>query len=703
MKVAIIGAGHIAGVHAPAIKAIKDAELVAVCDLDEGRARATATELKAAQHYSDPETMFREARPDIVHVLTPPATHCPLSIMAAKHGCNVLVEKPIALNADELQLMLAAAAENNVLLCTGHNMVFDALTKKAKKLVSDGVIGDIVSVEASMRVDPNRYGAIRAEGAQYAHWIFTLNGGPLQDLLPHPASLALEFMGGLDEVHAISKDGHVLPDGWPDEVRIILRSDGVMGHVSISLNEKPDTTTLSVSGRRGRILVDYFNRTIIVDRDSFLPRAAKRALSGFRHAWQSFRGATASIFAVITGRFDKSAGVNPLVEAFYDAVRGQSESPVSEDKMLNVTQLIETVWPTPCPGLDKAKEVISSARANRVKIRPTVLVTGASGFIGTHLLRRLSDMEMPVRALVRPNSVNAGRLIDAPVEVFQADLADAEAISKACEGIETIIHAGAAMENSWASNQRATIQGTKNVLDGARAKGVARMVHFSSLTVYELLDKAKNEIVTEDSSYQLDPGKVGAYAYSKIEAEKLVKQANTENGLSVTTVRPGMVIGEGGHPFFPHLGFNLGGQLFLLIGKGQVPLPLTYVGNVVDAVLLAAKPDSPAGGVYNLVDDAKVTAAQYLSKFVAVTGVDARIVRLPYFIPYSAMGLYELLAAVGLLRKGITSRAQLKWKQAHVIYDTSRAKRELGWYPAVDMEEAMERTFSAYAKKYLNN
>lgn len=700
MKVAIIGSGHISRIHAPAIRAAGFAELVAVCDLDEGRAKATAAELGAPAYYTDADTMCREAQPDVVHILTPPASHCALSLMAISHGCNVLVEKPMALTLAEADAMLVAAEERGVLLCASHNMVFDALTQKVKRLVAEGAIGDVVSVETSFRFDPNRYQAVRAEGAQYAHWIYSLNGGPLQDLMPHPASLACEFMGDIDEIHAVSKEGRVLPPGWPDEVRVLVKSGEVFAYVSISMHEKPDSITLSVFGNRGSIYADYFSGIIKMDRESVLPRAAKRALHGYRQAAQTFGGASGNIFRVLRGRFDKSGGVGPLVRAFYEAIRDKGESPISTDRIRNAVKLTEAVWPEASPGLLSAREIVTSARQQRVRIRPTALVTGASGFIGTRILQRLLAENVQVRAVVRPNSINAGRLVGMPVEVFEGDITDAEAMNRACEGIDTVYHAGAAMENNWQSQQQSTLIGTQNVIEAAQRQGVTRMVHLSSLTVYELLDKARNEVVTEHSDYQHNSAAMGAYAHFKIEAEKLVHEANKGGELAIAMVRPGMVIGEGGHPFFPHLGFNLSARLFILIGKGDVPLPFTYVGNVVDAIYLAATREPAARGIYNLVDDAHVTAAQYIARFIEVTGVDARVVRVPYALPYCAFGMYELVASAGLLKKGATSRAQLKWKQARVLYDTSRAREELGWKPQVSMDEAMERTFKSYAAKY---
>lgn len=700
MRVALIGAGVIADAHGPAIRALKGARIVAVCDTNAVRAKQLAKALEADNFYTDAETMLTESRPDVVHILTPPATHLQLTELAANHGCNVLVEKPLALSAADAESMLATAEKNNVKICAGHNMVFDALTQKALRMVGDGKIGNVVSVEAHYRFDSNRYPAARAEGAQFTHWLYQLNGGPLQDLIPHPLSLMFEFMDDFDDVKVITREGSKLPEGWPEDVRVLVKSGESSGFVTVSLQEKPATVTLSVYGDDGAINVDYFSGVVTVQPSSFLPRAAQRLLLGLRKAFQNFVSSIGNVFKVLFGKFDTSGGTNALVAQFYEAIQGKGPDPISHKKMLNNVKLIDAIWPKPSPGYKKAQDTVRKARGEGQDMPATALVTGASGFIGTHILKRLAEEGVAARALVRPNSINAGRLIGSGVEVFTADLADADAMLKACEGIDTVYHAGASTDNEWQSNEQATIIGTRNVLEAAKQQGVRKIVHLSTLAVYELLDKPKGALITEDSPFHDQPRKMGAYSYCKIEAEKLIGQYNESSDLDITILRPGMVIGEGCYPFFPHFGFNLGEKLFLTIGKGDVALPFTSVENVVDAMYLAATSDSAAGRIYNIVDDAEVTAHHYIERFIQVTGADARIVGLPYFIPYLAFGTYELVSAAGILPKGITSRDQLKWKQARVTYDTSRAKNELNWQPLVDIEDAMEATFKAHARKY---
>ena len=148
MRVGIIGSGQIAKIHGPLILKLPNTKIVGIADKDIVRARSLATELKATQFYQDAEIMIEEQKPDIVHVLTPPQYHADLSIMAMNNGCNVLVEKPMALMMTDAEKMVEAAKHNKVRLCVNHNMVFEGVTRHAIEMACQGAIGEVVSVEA---------------------------------------------------------------------------------------------------------------------------------------------------------------------------------------------------------------------------------------------------------------------------------------------------------------------------------------------------------------------------------------------------------------------------------------------------------------------------------------------------------------------------------------------------------------------------
>lgn len=700
MKVGIIGAGQIAQIHGRLILRQPDTEIVGVADYDKVRAQVLATDLGAQSYYQDAEEMIEERKPNLVHVLVPPQYHAQLSIMAMNHGCHVLVEKPMALTLANARLMAQTAREKGVYLCVDHSMVFEQVVQRALATVATGKLGEVVSVEAHFAYDPNRHPAILEAGAEGNHWFYQLKGGPLLDFMAHPASLLAEFLPDVQEVQSVGWNRGMVPPGWQDELKVLVKSNRVTGYVSISLNEKPEVVSLTVKGTKGIAHADLFSNMLTVRTKSSLPRAAARGLSSFQLGTQYLKGFSSNAYKIATGRLDKSGGISPVISRFYVAVRNGGEAPVSLDKAVWVVELINKVWPTPVVNTEKPRVCAQVAKQYRQK--PTVLVTGATGFIGTHLVRRLQSEGIGVRVLVRPNSMHVGRLRDSDVAIVEGDLADTEVVYQAAKGMKVIFHAGAATSsNRWEDHYQTTVEATKTLIRAALDNNADRLVHFSTPVVYKLLSTKKNAPITEDSPYQKHPKEMGPYVDTKIESEKLVFGACHDDGLKATILRPGLVIGPLGRVFFPHLGYKYQGKWFFPIGKGDNVLPLIYVDNLVDGICKAAVAEEAVGQAYNFVDDGEVTVKEYLEKFAEVTGVDVHIMPLPYLIPYLATTGYEMASSLNLVKKGVTSRAQLKYKSKKVYYDTTKAKEELGWQPVVPVEEGMIRTFQWFAKQYL--
>ena len=407
-------------------------------------------------------------------------------------------------------------------------------------------------------------------------------------------------------------------------------------------------------------------------------------------------GGVSNVFNFATGRIDKSGGIEPVVRGFYAAVRTGCEPPISIEKSLCVVELMDRLWPA--SARPEPAEVRAAASTGEGSC---VLVTGGSGFIGTHLVDKLIARGHMVRALVRPGSPRLGRLLERGVEIFQGSLSNVAAIDAAVNGAEIVYHAGAATGNEREDNERSTIQGTKNVLDACVRHGVRRLVHFSTLAVYDLISPEPGSRIREDSPFLQQPESMGLYAWAKLETERIVRQPQASGAVEVTIVRPGIVVGPLGRAFFPHLGFKYRDKLFVMPGGGRNVLPLTYVENTVDAIYAASTSEAAIGRDYNIVDGGMVTARDYLERFVSVTGNDTRLVGIPYVVPYAAIGAYEVVSGFGLLKKGVTSRAQLKTKQASVIFDNSRLREELAWQPPVDLMEGLDRTFRWYKQRFL--
>src|SRR4051812_43164469 len=195
MRAALIGCGKIAHWHRSALLRA-GIDVVAAVDRDPQKAAQAAAGAPGCTAYTDTAEMLREARPDVVHVLTPPPGHTPLALQAARAGAHAIVEKPFALSVADAEAMLAAAAEHGVLVIPTHNYLFKPSVVKARRYVAEGAVGDVVYVDAFYGL----YGEAVEGGA---HWSHDLPGGAFTNYLPHLAYLVDHFLDGVREVSGV--------------------------------------------------------------------------------------------------------------------------------------------------------------------------------------------------------------------------------------------------------------------------------------------------------------------------------------------------------------------------------------------------------------------------------------------------------------------------------------------------------------------
>ena len=146
LRVGLIGCGRIARVHRAYLQGLTSVELIGVCDVDAAARSAFATECGLPEFASVAELIER-GRPDVAHVLTPPATHAPLALELLRAGVNVLVEKPLALSTAEADQVVAAARKAGCWVSVDHNRWFDPVVQQAATIVQGGCIGSVVGVE----------------------------------------------------------------------------------------------------------------------------------------------------------------------------------------------------------------------------------------------------------------------------------------------------------------------------------------------------------------------------------------------------------------------------------------------------------------------------------------------------------------------------------------------------------------------------
>ncbi|HTJ47146.1 MAG TPA: NAD-dependent epimerase/dehydratase family protein [Kofleriaceae bacterium] len=314
----------------------------------------------------------------------------------------------------------------------------------------------------------------------------------------------------------------------------------------------------------------------------------------------------------------------------------------------------------------------------------TVLVTGATGFIGRRLVARLAKDGHRVRALVLPGEDAAGL---AGVDVSRGDVTDPESVAHAVRGAGRVYHL-AAVVGDWGDEERferINVGGTRNVLDAAAASGVERVVMVSSIVVYG------SQLRTGpcDESAPREHG-IGPYSRTKRASEEVALDYDAFGRVPVTVVRPGNVFGPASPLWVDELAQLLKKGAAMWLDDGDGDADLAFVDNVVDVIARAAETPDAAGRIYNATDGLGVTWKQYLTDLAAAAGAPAPHRHLPAGVATAVGAAMESawrLARASHRPLFTREAAQLLASRAPV--PNARAASELGYVP-IPYGRAME-------------
>lgn len=321
-----------------------------------------------------------------------------------------------------------------------------------------------------------------------------------------------------------------------------------------------------------------------------------------------------------------------------------------------------------------------------------VLVTGANGFIGRHLVVRLCQEGYQVRAVTRP-SVEVVRF-PAGVEVVTGDVRDQRAMKGVAAGCEVAFHlAGKAhaldeAPEDVAAYQAVNVDGTRNVLEGAVAGGVRRLVFFSSV-------KAMGEETSGCVDESYEPRPRTAYGLSKLEAERLVMESSRRTGLETVCLRLPLVYGPGQKGNLARMIEAVDRGLFPPLAKSGSRRSLVHVINVVHAALLAATHPAALGRCY-IVADARAYSTLELYEMIC-RALGKPIPR--WHVPLGVLRLLGIAGdAVGRIRgkRFIFDSDALAKLAGSAWYSSQRISQELGYRPLVTFEDALPELVAWY-------
>ena len=319
----------------------------------------------------------------------------------------------------------------------------------------------------------------------------------------------------------------------------------------------------------------------------------------------------------------------------------------------------------------------------------TILVTGGSGLVGSHVIEALRARRYTVRALTRAPSAAAVRELGA--EAITGDVTDPEVWRRAAAGgLEAIVHSAAIVQRpntSLADYESVNVGGTRCAVETARAAR-ARLVHVSSVAVYGGSSNYTPEPERRTEDHPFRPlAESDFYARSKRTSEDLVRAAAERGDVVATVVRPNVVYGERDRLFLPRLVRAVRARIVPQIGPGTNHLACVYAGNVAAAIVAAldgASPPAQRFRAYNITTDAPppLTARQFLETTAAACGVRLRFLPLPIAVARVAIGLWSGPAL---------ARAALSFVTGENPYPIERARAELGWTPPLATRDALPR------------
>lgn len=334
-----------------------------------------------------------------------------------------------------------------------------------------------------------------------------------------------------------------------------------------------------------------------------------------------------------------------------------------------------------------------------------IFVTGATGLVGSHLVEEALAAGFEVVALVRYSSdtdcLRNFQTKYSTLQVVRAELDEVEKISKSMEGSSVVVHTAAAILPlaSYDEVHTANVEGTRLIAEAAIAAKVRQLIHISSLSV--IMGDTDVYGADEDSPYRFSRE---AYANSKIEAEKVVRDQQIASRLHVTIMRPGFIYGTNEKAWMPRVISGLISGRAMLVGNGQQETNVIFVRNLCRAIMLAMDNEVAFGETYNLTDGQKITKRQLFDTLAD----EMCVARVRLYIPrWTAELLVETACAIAAVAPvpiknllSLYSRPALRLAAINQGFDISKAETELNYIDRIPFEDGMKETCAYWRMRF---
>lgn len=351
LKIAIVGCGKIADGHASVIQTITGCEIVGVCDREMLMAQQLCERFPIRRCFTDVAELLDEAKPDAVHITTPPEGHYDIARLCLEQGCHVYVEKPFTVHAWQAQELIELAERKRLKLTVGHNYQFTHVARRMRALVTSGYLGGPpVHMESSYcynLADPSYAKALLGDKN---HWLRKLPGKLLQNVISHGIARLAEFLTS-DEPYVLAH-GFVSPllrqideNEIVDELRVIIcEAERTTAYFTFSTQMKPSIHEFRIYGPRNGLILDDDHEILTRLRGKNFRSFAEKFIPPVSFAKQHIENLATNLKLFLRRDFHLDSGMMYLIEAFYRSVRENAPVPIPYREILLTARIMDTIF-----------------------------------------------------------------------------------------------------------------------------------------------------------------------------------------------------------------------------------------------------------------------------------------------------------------------------------------------------------------------
>src|SRR5207245_2636951 len=351
LKVAIVGCGKIADAHLSQLQRVKGCQVVGVCDLEPLMARQLYERFHVSQYFGDLTELLTVAKPDVVHITTPPDSHFDIATLCLESGCHVYVEKPFTLYEEEARRLIALANDRGLKLTVGHDDQFRHAARRMRTLVQTGYLGGRPAhMESYYCYELDRSSYAGALLGDKGHWVRRLPGKLLQNIISHGIARIAEFL--------TSESPHVMAYGFTspflrstgerkiaDELRVLIcEEERTTAYFTFSTQMRPSLHQFRIYGPENGLILDQDHETLIKLRGARFKSYLEHFIPPLSMAQQHLGNLITNLGIFLASDFHMKSGLKYLIESFYRSIVEGTSVPIPYREILLTARIMDTIF-----------------------------------------------------------------------------------------------------------------------------------------------------------------------------------------------------------------------------------------------------------------------------------------------------------------------------------------------------------------------